>query len=236
MRAGGRGPCGRTAALLLLMACGGGPAKAPGDSAAAPDPCVGEAAPETIEAAVDHLRALQGAAGTVDGPCLVRSLARPLVLVANSSVVSAQPAQGAERPRLFLQSGPLTFSLVPVGLGAGLLEFGERDGETHTRKGEVELPIVAPPADDAPFARIRHPDHGTTCAVCHQDQRDHPVQGTVSEAIRPEPWTDVPIDELRQTTRRCTGEGCALLEAIFEGEVEAGSFPAAWPTVRDLAR
>ncbi len=195
--------------------------------------CGGDAAPQTIEEAVEVINALPA---PVDGPCFVRSLARPLVVVASSSIVSAQPAVGEARPRLFIQSGPLMMTLVPAGTGANLLEFGERYVDDLTRKGELVLPVEAPLALDAPFTRVAHETYGSTCAVCHRRQDAHPDGGTVSEAIRPEGWYDVPLDELAHEAARCEGEGCALLEAVFEDEVVPGSFPEHWPTVRDLVR
>jgi hypothetical protein len=222
---------------VLLFACH---SDAADDSAASSEipaaDCAGAEAPQSIEEASALLSALQTRVGTVDSACVVRSLARPLVVVANSSVTSAQPARGEARPRLFLQSGPLAISLVPEGPGAEVIEFGEQSDPLRTRKGELLMPITAPVPVDAPFERVAHPDYGTTCAVCHLHQEPHPVRGMVSAGIRPDTWTDVPLTELAAEAEHCEGEGCDLLEAIFEDEVVPGAFPAEWATVRELGR
>lgn len=222
---------------VLLIACHPDTAQ---DSAAvaaeAPASCVRSASPQTIEEATALFTSLQAEHGTVDSACIVRALARPLRVVANSSVTSAQPARGEDRPRLFLQSGPLAISLVPSGPGAEVVEFGEQTDPLRTRKGELLLPITAPVSEDAPFDRVAHPDYGTTCAVCHLHQEPHAVRGMTSAGIRPDTWTDVPLSELAAEAEGCVGEGCGLLEALFEDDVEPGAFPAEWPTVRQLGR
>jgi hypothetical protein len=223
--------------IALLFACHSDTAH---DSAAEKErvaaDCTASEAPQTIEAAAALLTTLQGRVGTVDSACVVRALARPLVVVANSSVTSAQPARGEARPRLFLLSGPLAISLVPTGPGAEVIEFGEQTDPLRTRKAELVMPITAPVHEDDPFERVAHPDYGTTCAVCHHNQEPHPVRGMVSAGIRPDTWTDVPLDELAAEAQRCEGDGCDLLEAIFEDDYVPGTFPEEWSTVRQLGR
>lgn len=193
----------------------------------APHPCAGDAAPQTIEDAIAHF---QGLPAPADAACVVHSLARPLSVVATDSVSSVQPAEGAERPRLFLLSGPLSLALATGGSGIDYLEFGEEYDEMRSRKAELVLPLSAPTVDEA-FSRIEHETYGTSCALCHEEQADHPVRGTVSLGLRPEPDTLIPVDELSDIARACEGDGCALLEALFDGEVEQGAFPEQWLTV-----
>jgi len=204
--------------LLPLAACG------------EPHPCAGAAAPTDIESAVAHFADLPA---PVDAACVVHSLARPLSVVASASVSSAQPAVGSEQPRIFIQSGPLTLALATAGDGAELLEFGEVYDDQRTRKAELVLPLSAPSVDD-PFERVAHDTYGTTCAVCHDLQEDHPVRGTVSRAIRPESTTLLSISELADLPRDCGSVGCELMDALLSGPLVEGAFPDHWLTIRAL--
>lgn len=194
---------------------------------AAPHPCEGEGAPQTIEAAVAHLQTLPAPA---DAACVVRSLARPLSVVATDSVSSVQPAEGADRPRLFVLSGPLTLALATGGSGAGYLELSEQYDELRTRKAELALPLSDPTLDEA-FDSIAHETYGTSCALCHEQRADHPERGSISLGLRPEPRTLLSLGDLEAIDRSCDDAGCALLEALLDGEVVEGAFPEQWETV-----
>ena len=100
--------------------------------------------------------------------CFLEALDRPLRVEATKSLASAQPAAGARSPRLFLFTGDdLVITAAIDGEGRNLIEFGENLSPRRSVKGEIEFPLKAALADDAPYTRIRNPEHGniTTCLV-----------------------------------------------------------------------
>ncbi len=216
--------------LALLWSCA-----SPKDSGLAGPVCDGDAAPATIEEMVDHLNSLPP---PVTVPCLLDSLARPLEIEATEGVVSAQPADGPESPRIFVFTGNLVTSLVASGPGSEVLEFGEAVGDRHTRKGEVAVPVEQTLAYTDPFTRIEHPDYGTSCAICHIEQTDHPTGGTTSIGIAPESRERISISELRAALEICNTQPsvdrCATLEALFRGPVDHRIFPDSYPTINEL--
>lgn len=186
----------------------------------------------SIAAAVDQLNDLPQ---PVSPSCFVASLDRPLSVVATTSVLSAQPASGTTNPRLFVRYEGFTLSVVGDGPGVRLLEFSEGEDVTRTLKGEVELPIEAPLAHEAPFTRVNSEHLGvTTCGLCHRDETPHPtIAGAfVSDALRPTPNSLVPLQRLRAEYQRCVDghdetERCLLYHALFDfGDVTQGEFPS----------
>jgi cytochrome c553 len=194
-------------------------------------------APETsISSYVERLNQLPAA-----GPsCLLASLARPLDVVATTSITSAQPALNRQSPRLFLLNGHVALSFVPAGDGAHLVEFGQWMTATRTLKGEVELPRTAELALDAPLTRVRFGTPATTCGLCHREEAADPSStGYSSLAFRPSPRTLVPLAELTAEHERCTreedaSERCLMFHALFDfGAVRAGAFDAQVTTFTD---
>jgi len=192
--------------------------------------------PQTIDEVVALIDALPP---PVTLPCFLESLDRPLHVEAAVSRFSAQPAYQARSPRLFVFIGDLVLTVVPEGSGASLLEMGEFVDETHSRKGELELPITPPVAASAPYDRVRY-EAGTTCGGCHaEESRDETVDfadAFVSRAVRPWDGDLVAIDRLRSEWLACRPEEepdrCAMLEAIFaHGPVEHRGFPESLPTL-----
>lgn len=187
----------------------------------------------TIFSSVARLNALPAPASPA---CFVAGLPRPLEVVATTSVLSAQPAANRQSPRLFLLLPGIVLSVVPDGAGARLIEFAEWNGPTRTLKGELEFPLSAPLAADAPLTRV-HPNEGvTSCGLCHRNELPHPTidGGFVSDAFRPDPGTLVPMSEVSAQHAACAvedvSERCTLLHALFDfGEVRQGAFS------RDLA-
>lgn len=182
----------------------------------------------TIGAATARLNALPT---PVTPACFVASLSRPIDLVATTSIFSAQPAFSRESPRIFVMGPALVTSIVPEGEGAHLLEFAQWMTPTRTLKAEVELPLLEPLSDDAPYSRV-HSNFGvTSCGLCHRDEQPHPTidGGFISDAFRPEPASLVPVSELRAQHAACADEDeserCALFHALFDfGEVREGAF------------
>jgi hypothetical protein len=113
--------------------------------------------------------------------CFLASLPRPLEVVATTSVVSAQPAAGRERPRIFLLRPGLVVSVVSAGAGAALRELAEW---TTPRWTEVALPIERLLALDAPLTRVRSSLGVTACGLCHRGEAPH---GAIDGASCPTP-------------------------------------------------
>lgn len=172
-------------------------------------------------------------------PCFLRSLERPLSLLATSSVISAQPAQGQDDPRLFIISDELSLSIVTKGDGMDFLEIGEITAPNRSIKGEILFPVEAPIALDVPFKRIEFTSQNTVCYACHYPEEpvaDYPVAGAfVSTAYRPIPRLEINFDYVKYQFTTCDHaaqpERCAMLAAIFDqGEVSRGEFPELMPT------
>lgn len=230
----------RRAFLLLGLAACGSPdgaqsslAPVQGDNqdggqpAAAPDPCALPAlpAPRTIEEVLARIDVL--AEPTID--CLIRSLPRPLALVASRSGTSLQPAVDANTPRIFVMLDGLSISVVGAGDGANAVEFGQWVTPTRTLKGEIRFPVTRPLAPDEPYRTVINPSFSvSTCGFCHDDEQTHgTVPGAfVSDALAPAAWAELKLDELRAIRARCSDEPyCSILRALFDhGEVKQGAF------------
>lgn len=219
--------------MLVLggAACEGEPVTPLRDAGS--DPCAPRPAGSlaTLGEAVRHLQSLPAPSVA----CFVSSLPRPLPLVATRGVLSAQPASGADNPRLFLFTGQLVSSVVAAGSGAPLIEFGEWVTPKRTLKGEVVLPTDggAPTLD--PFVTLGGEDGQTVCATCHRAEEPSATVfgGYVSTAFRPEPGTEVPLSTVRALYQACVdakdaSARCALYRAVFEhGAVTQGAFDPA---------
>lgn len=201
---------------------------------AAPD---GLSSPAALEDVFDLVDALPGP--TVDVPCLVSALARPLPLEATRNAISAQPAASAASPRLFLRYGVLAISVVPEGVGRPLVELSEYDPATgRSRKAELHAPIHLPLDRDLPFRRVVDEDlaEGSVCGLCHWDEVEVAPGRFASVALRPEPDTEVDLGRLQAERARCDvalePDRCAVLSAVFDhGPVEHAPFPEDWPTL-----
>lgn len=195
--------------------------------------------PQTIAEAVAHIKALPE---PIDVPCVLESFARPLPLLATSSVFSAQPGQGNASPRLFVFFDGLILSFATVGYGAQLVEFAEFVGPTTTVKGELELPADTDAIDvDAAITRIQDEDFGTVCRLCHRNEEpsDEIYPGSfASDALAPRADTLIELDEVRMHAQTCDpredAQRCAIFDAVFlPGEVIPGDFDPEIQTIFD---
>lgn len=187
-------------------------------------------APATIAQAIELINTLPR---PVTIPCFVRALDRPLRLNATDSVFSAQPAQGRDRPRIFIAAGALIMSVSLGDKGLALLEFGELDARGDSIKGELRFPIEAQLSPSAPFAHLAYDATLSTCGLCHSQERlvsvieGHPVYR--SRALRPQGYTQVSLDELHELNLSCdepASARCALLDALFDRQAPLEfSFP-----------
>jgi hypothetical protein len=192
--------------------------------------------PRSIRALVDLVNALPR---PLELTCMLESFERPLDAHAVISLVSLQPAMGERSPRIFLLSGPLIMSIVPVGPGSALLELGELVDARRSLKGELHFPVTDRLTQASPYEKI-YDGQGTSCRFCHP--AEEAAEGLavppafVSGAFSPDARYRVGLDRVHEERRTCD-EGkeparCALLRALFDhGEVREGEFPPTVPTI-----
>lgn len=229
--------------MWWLLACAPEPDPSPAHTGAFdPDRCLaadGPRAPGSIPAFLDLLDALPGP--TVDVPCVLQALERPLGVELTMNPLSAQPAASERSPRIFVRSGALTISVVPEGDGRPLIELAEYDEALgRSIKGELLLPLTLPVDRDLPFARTRDDQltSGSLCGLCHWDEVEVEPGVFASTPLRPTSSTHVSVDTLRAEHAACDADAepdrCAMLDGLFGwGDVVERSFPATWPTIYD---
>lgn len=192
--------------------------------------------PKTV---LDVVALINGLPMPVTLPCFLRSLDRPLQLLATSSVVSAQPAQGQDNPRLFVVNNDISLSVVTAGESKNLLEIGEITAPDRSIKGEISFPVEAPLTLEAPFTRIAQSAERTVCFGCHYPEVPavgYPAAGAFeSTAYRPIPRLEINFDYVEYQFTVCDpsadAERCAMLAALFDqGQVSRGAFPSDMPT------
>ena len=193
-------------------------------------------APRTISETVTLINSLPK---PLSLPCFLESLARPLEISATYSLLSAQPAQGARSPRIFLFQESTLLSIVPAGEGAQLLEFGEQRPELRSLKAELVFPVSASLEPSAPFEGLMFNSQFTTCGGCHAGElRESEISGVptlVSVALRPRPSELVStaslIHEFEICDRALEPQRCAMLDGLLGwGQVTDRAFPAEMAT------
>lgn len=211
-------------------------------SAAAPPTAPCDPAPGTTgspKTVLDVVSLVNGLPMPVTLPCFLHSLDRPLMLLATSSVVSAQPSQGQDNPRLFIISDHISLSVVTSGNHRDLLEIGEITAPNRSIKGEILFPVAEPLDANAAFQRIAQTAERTVCYGCHYPEEpaaNYPGMGAfVSTAYRPIPRLEINFDYVEYQFTVCDDaadpERCAMLGALFDqGQVSRGEFPAEMPT------
>jgi hypothetical protein len=190
-----------------------------------------DSSPSDIAQAVELINALPK---PLSLPCFLETLARPLSIDASRSLFSNQPAQGARSPRIFLFNESLVMAVVPLGMGTRLLEFGEESPDKTSVKAEIEFPIEGELGIDDPFKRVLYDDTRTSCGFCHRSEEPAPEASSTfafrSQALRPEQREAVAIESLRAERDSCNPDAepdrCAMLDALFYGEVVEHDFDA----------
>jgi hypothetical protein len=205
----------------------------PEDLAICHAPASASGSPATIEDVTALINALaEEHGGTVELPCFVASLNRPLGAATSSGFVSAQPAEGARSPRMFLWSGALVLSVVPEGIGGNLLELGFQTTPTRSIKAEIEFPVTAPLSLSAPYDRVLG-EPLSKCAPCHANEEPATsvtwAKAFESEVLRPSDFHEVDLGEVEQESKACDKavepQRCALLGSIFDqGGIHAQAF------------
>lgn len=228
---------GAVTAALFSVHCGEagqpGVAPPPVDLALCHAPASLGGSPQTIEDVTALVNALaEEHGGTVELPCFVASLTRPLGAATSAGFISAQPAEGKRSPRMFLWSGALVMTVVPEGLGANLLELGFETTPTRSIKAEIAFPVKAPLAPSAPYDRVQGKPL-SKCAACHANETPAAsvtwAQGFESEVLRPSDFDVVDLASVEQESRGCDPaaepQRCALLAAVFDqGGIHAQAF------------
>jgi hypothetical protein len=233
---------GAAAAALSSVHCGssspdgsgGNGGSAPVDRAICHAPASVSGAPQTIEEVTALINALAAEhQGTVELPCFVASLDRPLGATASSGYISAQPAHGARSPRMFLWSGDLVLSVVPEGIGKDLLELGLQTSPTRSIKAEIAFPVTAHLSDSAPYDRLLDEGNESRCRGCHAGETLAPsvtwAKAFESDVLRPTDDDMVPVSDVELENKSCDPaaepQRCALLGAIFDqGGLQSKAF------------
>jgi hypothetical protein len=196
--------------------------------------------PHTIDETVTLINALPK---PLSLPCFLESLARPLEIGATYGIFSAQPAQGARSPRIFIFQDPNVMSIVPEGEGASLLEFGEQRPEFRSLKAEIVFPVTAPLERSAPFDKLFTSPPLTTCGGCHpgelQESEVLGVRTFTSLALRPRLQEVVSAASIARELSICDPakepQRCAMLDALMGwGGVSDRAFPVGMSTFGGL--
>jgi len=167
--------------------------------------------------------------------CFLKSLQRPLGIMAVNNTFSAQPAVGNESPRIFIVNSRLALSVVPAGSGRFLLEMSEPMNGSQSWKAELEFPIAANVDTNQMFDHITDRATGNSrCTTCHAAEAKQNYSGIgfgfVSNTVRPNETQRVNNLYLRNQAYVCNPATnkyrCDILQAIFSnGVTQESSFP-----------
>lgn len=203
------------------------------------------AAPDGVESRPQSIEEAMLLADSLPKPltvaCFVEALDRPMKVIASTDFISAQPAAGADAPRIFVFYDQLIISFVPDGEGSHVIEFGEERPFAMSVKAELNMPVTGAVTPELPFEHITA-EGGTTCGGCHAAEvRDDLIdyaEAYSSEAIRPALSQTVRLDGLEEAAGRCdpaeSPERCEIFDALFyRGELSDADFPRSLPTIYD---
>lgn len=167
--------------------------------------------------------------------CFLKSLQRPLGIMAVNNTFSAQPAVGNESPRIFILNTRLALSVVPAGSGRTLLEMSEPMNGAQSWKAELQFPIAANVDPYQIFDHITDRATGNSrCVSCHtgETKQNYPGIGFgfVSNTVRPNESQRVNNLYLRNQAYVCNPNlnkyRCDILQAIFSnGTTQDMTFP-----------
>lgn len=189
--------------------------------------------PTTIDKVAELIAALPK---PLELHCFIEALWPPLKVFAVNSAFSAQPAAGAESPRIFIIIDKLILSVVPAGQGRDLLELSQFVSAEKSVKAEILFPILQPMVPSAPYARILEGTFGSTsCVFCHQNESRYPAITTgeayQSQILVPDFGQRVGQDYLRHQTTSCDFNvdpfRCQMLRSIFSyGRAQDTNWPS----------
>lgn len=168
--------------------------------------------------------------------CFLKSLKKPLKVMAVNNGFSAQPADGNQSPRIFIVNTKLALSVAPAGAGKFLLELSEPSSATRSIKGELGFPIVQTIDPLLVFSTTADPQSpgNSRCILCHRNE-EKIKYGNIgfafnSEIVRPNELQRVFSLYLRNQAYMCNPATdkyrCDMLNAIFmTGEGQDSDFP-----------
>ncbi len=167
--------------------------------------------------------------------CFLKSLQRPISIMAVNNTFSAQPAVGNESPRIFILNTRLALSVVPAGSGKTLLEMSEPMSGAQSWKAELEFPITANVDPYKMFDHITDRSSGNSrCLSCHTGETKQNYAGVgfgfVSNTVRPNETQRVNNLYLRNQAYVCNPSTnkyrCDILQAVFSnGTTQDIPFP-----------
>lgn len=221
-----------------------------GGKAALDSRCTGMASGAEISSYEDfvaHVASLTKVVTTVDAPCLIASLPRPLRVNATLSDLSVQPANGRDNPRIFVVVGKADVLVLGFGVSGTSAEIIELSvlasaESANSVKGEIALPLAGPLTASAPFDKVSSQAvSGSTCGACHGAEASTESRfgdkARLSAGLKPMAHQSVTVEALEALRENsCKGESktvrCLTLEALFSGgHPEAYEFPAAMRTI-----
>lgn len=168
--------------------------------------------------------------------CFLKSLKKPLKVMAVNNGFSAQPAVGNQSPRIFIVNTKLALSVAPAGAGKFLLEMSEPSSSTKSFKGELGFPINQTIDPLLVFSTTADPQSpgNSRCILCHRNEEKirygNVGFGFNSEIVRPNEYQRVFSLYLRNQAYMCNPATdkyrCDMLNAIFmAGEGQDADFP-----------
>lgn len=186
-------------------------------------------APRTINEATRLINALPK---PLTLPCFLENLPRPLNVYAINTSFSAQPAGGADNPRVLIMTGDLVLTVSPTGAGKNLLEFGQLLNLNETIKGELTFPVTSVLPTSAPYDQILDTG-GTSCRLCHAGERGMAGLGGnayASGLVRPNAFYRENSTRLRTVAVQCDKSAdpyrCEMMNSIFViGKAQDSNFP-----------
>ena len=218
--------------IIAAAACADGP------TVLDPGTCVaGEGATARPESIAETVELINSMPLPLTLSCFLRALERPLAVHATESAFSAQPARGAENPRVFLFNDPLYLAIVTDGASRDLLELSVLTSDTRSIKAEIVFPVTEPLRPAFPYEQALYDEERdrTFCALCHGAERlVDSIDGPAfeSSAIKPPPRLRVELGDLRDQSEDCEvaqdNDRCDMLRSLFlYGATKDHDFPEA---------
>lgn len=162
-------------------------------------------------------------------PCVLAALPRPLSILATTSTISLQPAEGRGNPRIFLRAGQMVMSIALTGDQSTHIETAEPAEPGFSVKGDLGFPQADVIVERQFFEEILF-QSGTSCGFCHSGEHvARMVDGMTafsSRALRPLRSQLVTLAEVRALAEQCPvddqGLRCQMLRALFHGPHDVG--------------
>lgn len=165
--------------------------------------------------------------------CFIANLSSPLNLVALSSTLSNQPAEGPDKPRVLIIRDNFIITVVASNLSQPILEFSRVISPGVSVRGELYFPVTGELSDTAAFDNIidkSSATRATSCRFCHRNEVDLGDGSFASEQLRPGPFSQVKKQTMLNVLATCDEANepfrCRVVQAIY-GRAEVNDI--AWP-------